>query len=47
MISRIARALARWHAVRAYLACLLGRDEKSARQERLHDLAKVLVEFEE
>lgn len=46
MISRIAKALARWHALRAYLACLFGRDEESSRQERLHDLAKALVEEE-
>lgn len=47
MIARVTKALARWHAARAYLAALFGRDEESGRQERLHDLVKKIVEQKE
>jgi hypothetical protein len=47
VITRLAKALMKWHATKAYLAALFGRDEESSRQERLHDLAKKIVEQEQ
>lgn len=39
-MTRIARMLARWHAVRAYVAALIGRDMSAGRHAMLSQYAE-------